>query len=112
MADPIRLEQVLTNLLSNALRYTPTGGQIELGISTTAGTVQLSVHDSGPGIPAEALPSIFERFYRADKSRTRLEGGSGLGLAIARQLARLHGGDLTAANHPSGGALFTLTLPM
>jgi signal transduction histidine kinase len=111
-ADPTRLEQVLTNLLSNALRYTPTGGQIELAFSSANGVVRLNIHDSGPGIPEQALPHIFERFYRADKSRARAEGGSGLGLTIARQLARLHGGDLTAANHLSGGAVFTLTLPV
>jgi two-component system sensor histidine kinase BaeS len=109
--DPIRIEQVLTNLLSNAMRYTPPGGQIELALTSSAGKVQLTVHDSGPGIPEQSLPYIFERFYRVDKSRARSGGGSGLGLAIARQLSRLHGGDLTAANHPSGGALFTLTLP-
>ena len=111
-ADPIRLEQVLTNLISNALRYTPPDGQIELSIATADGSVRLSVHDSGPGIPEQSLPYLFERFYRVDKSRARLEGGTGLGLAIARQLARLHGGDLTATNHASGGALFTLILPV
>jgi signal transduction histidine kinase len=110
--DPVRLEQMLTNLLSNALRYTPPGGQIGVVITPNSKVVRLTVHDSGPGIPDEALPFIFERFYRADRSRSRTEGGSGLGLAIARNLARLHGGDLTASNHPSGGALFTLTLPL
>jgi signal transduction histidine kinase len=110
--DPIRLEQVLTNLLSNALRYTPIAGHIELTLSTINGSVRLSVHDSGPGIPEGSLPYIFERFYRVDKSRARAEGGTGLGLAIARQLARAHGGDLTATNHASGGALFTLILPV
>jgi signal transduction histidine kinase len=110
--DPIRIEQVLTNLLSNAMRYTPSGGRIELALSSAGGTIRLTVHDSGPGIPEQALPYIFERFYRVDKSRARADGGSGLGLAIARQLVHLHGGDLTAANHPSGGALFTLTLPL
>jgi signal transduction histidine kinase len=110
--DPIRLEQVLTNLLSNAFRYTPAGGQIDLTMTSTPDQVSLVIHDSGPGIPPQALPYIFDRFYRADKSRTRSEGGAGLGLAIARQLVRLHGGDLRAANHPSGGALFSLTLPM
>jgi two-component system sensor histidine kinase BaeS len=110
--DPIRLEQVLTNLLSNAMRYTPPGGHIELSLTANSNTVQLSIHDSGPGIPEQAMPYIFERFYRADKSRARAEGGTGLGLTIARQLARLHGGDLTASNHPSGGAVFTLTLPL
>jgi len=112
LVDPIRLEQMLTNLLSNAMRYTPAGGQIEVAIATLPGVVRLTVHDSGPGIPADSLPFIFERFYRADKSRTRSEGGSGLGLAIARNLARAHGGDLTATNHALGGALFTLTLPV
>jgi signal transduction histidine kinase len=112
LLDPIRLEQILTNLLSNAMRYTPTGGQVELGLVSTSTTVLVHVHDSGPGIPAESLPYIFGRFYRVDKSRNRAEGGSGLGLAIARQLARAHGGDLTVANHPSGGAVFTLTLPL
>jgi two-component system sensor histidine kinase BaeS len=110
-ADTIRLEQVLTNLLSNALRYTPDAGHIDLALSSTDGSVRLSVHDSGPGIPEESMPFIFERFYRVDKSRARAEGGTGLGLAIARQLARAHGGDITATNHASGGALFTLILP-
>ena len=80
--------------------------------ASTPATVLVNVHDSGPGIPAESLPYIFGRFYRVDKSRNRSEGGSGLGLAIARQLARAHGGDLTVANHPSGGAVFTLILPL
>jgi two-component system sensor histidine kinase BaeS len=111
-ADAIRLEQVLTNLLSNALRYTPEAGRIDLRLSTTDGSIRLSIHDSGPGIPEESMPYIFERFYRVDKSRARAEGGTGLGLAIARQLARAHGGDLTATNHASGGALFTLILPV
>ncbi len=110
--DPIRLEQMLTNLLSNALRYTPQAGQIEVAINQLPKFARLTVRDTGPGIPQDALPFIFERFYRADKSRSRAEGGSGLGLAIARNLARAHGGDLTATNHASGGAFFTLTLPM
>jgi signal transduction histidine kinase len=99
-------------LLSNALRYTPPGGQIDVAITALPKVARLTIHDSGPGIPEDALPFIFERFYRADKSRSRIEGGSGLGLAIARNLARAHGGDLTATNHASGGALFTLTLPL
>lgn len=111
-ADPGRVEQILTNLLSNALRFTPPGGNITLSLSQALKNVILSVHDSGPGIPPESLPYIFERFYRADRSRSRQEGGSGLGLAIARQLAELHGGRLTASNHPQGGAVFTLTLPI
>jgi signal transduction histidine kinase len=110
--DPGRVEQILGNLLSNALRYTPGGGRVELALSCSAGLARLTVHDSGPGIPPEALPQIFERFYRADRARSRAEGGSGLGLAIARRLAEAHGGSLTAENHPEGGAVFTLELPV
>jgi signal transduction histidine kinase len=90
--DPVRIEQILTNLLSNAFRFTPMNGQIELSMSATPTKVLVRVHDSGPGIPAESLPYIFGRFYRVDKSRSR--------------------GDLTVANHPSGGAEFTLSLPV
>jgi signal transduction histidine kinase len=71
----------------------------------------LTIRDQGSGIPTDSLGQVFERFYRADRARTREDGGSGLGLAIARQLAQAHGGNLTAGNHPSGGAVFTLTLP-
>ena len=109
--DPGRMEQVLSNLLSNALRYTPEGGKIELRYSSNGGNTRLSIRDSGPGIPPEAIPHVFERFYRADRARSRAEGGTGLGLAIARQLVEAHGGSLTARNHPTGGAEFTLTLP-
>lgn len=111
LADPQRIEQILNNLLANAVRYTPESGTITLDLRQTATHAQIRIHDSGPGIPEEALPFIFERFYRADKSRSRSEGGSGLGLAIARQLAQLHNGSLTAENAPQGGAMFTLTLP-
>lgn len=110
--DPLRIEQILANLLTNALRHTPEGGKVRIRVSFTPATAQVTVHDSGPGIPAEALPFIFERFYRADRSRSRAEGGAGLGLAIARRLAEAHGGALTAENHAEGGALFTLTLPL
>ncbi len=109
--DAMRVEQILGNLLSNALRHTSAEGWIEIALRQTPDDIQLSVHDSGPGIHDDALPYVFERFYRADRSRSRVEGGSGLGLAIARQLARAHGGDLTAANHADGGAVFTLVLP-
>ena len=111
MIDPARIEQILNNLLSNALRYTPDGGKIEVALKADAKKMLVSVHDNGPGISEEALPYIFERFYRADRSRSRSEGGSGLGLAIALQIAVLHGGTLTAENDPQGGAVFTLSLP-
>jgi signal transduction histidine kinase len=109
--DPGRIEQVLGNLLSNALHHTPPGGQIKIEILPSATDLTLTLQDSGPGIPPEALPYIFERFYRADRSRSRAEGGTGLGLSIARNMTLAHGGDLTAANHPEGGAVFTLQLP-
>lgn len=109
--DRHRVGQILSNLLANALQYTPEGGRVSLELSHSNDGVQLTVHDSGPGIPEEALPYIFERFYRADRSRSRAAGGSGLGLSIARQLAEAHGGMLVAANHPQGGAIFTLSLP-
>jgi two-component system sensor histidine kinase BaeS len=109
--DPGRVEQILGNLLSNAIRHTPAGGGIELRLICTPAEIRLSVWDSGPGIPEQALPNVFERFYRADKARSRAEGGTGLGLAIARQLARAHGGTLEAANHPHGGAVLTLSIP-
>ena len=109
--DPARLEQILGNLLSNALRHTPDGGKIIVRTARSNGVVQIRIADNGPGIPEDDLPHIFERFYRADRSRSRSEGGSGLGLTIARQLAEAHGGALTAANAPEGGAVFTLSLP-
>lgn len=111
-ADPGRLGQILNNLLTNALRHTPQGGQVHISIQQSGPQIVIRVQDSGPGIPPEDLPHIFERFYRADKSRARTEGGTGLGLTIARQLARAHGGDLRAENAPEGGAIFTLSLPI
>ncbi len=110
--DAQRIEQILNNMLDNALRHTPDRGKVEVSLSSNAQQVLLSVHDSGAGIPEDALPYIFERFYRADRSRSRSEGGTGLGLAIARQLAEAHGGTLSAANHPQGGAEFILVLPL
>lgn len=110
--DPQRIEQILGNILSNALRYTPPSGKIDLSISCSPENVKLEIHDGGPGIPEEALPHMFQRFYRPDRARSRSEGGSGLGLAIARKIAEAHGGTLFIANHPQGGALVTLTLPI
>lgn len=111
LVDPHRVEQILGNLVSNALRYTPQNASITLSLDCATQGIKLEVHDQGPGIPTEALPYVFDRFYRADRSRARAEGGSGLGLAIASRLAEMHGGTLIAANHPQGGAVFTLFLP-
>ena len=108
--DSSRLQQVLGNLLENALRHTPSGGEVQVNLSQTAGNIELRVSDSGSGIPAEDLPHIFERFYRAEKSRGRSSGGSGLGLAIVRTLVELHGGSIAARNNARGGAEFAVRL--
>ncbi len=109
--DPHRLDQILHNLLSNALQHTPATGNIRVSVDCMRDQIQVRVKDSGPGIPESALPHIFDRFYRMDRSRSRTDGGTGLGLAIARKLAEVHGGELTAANDAAGGAIFTLSLP-
>jgi signal transduction histidine kinase len=109
--DADRLAQVLRNLLSNALRHTPAGGAVTVRIRQSEGRVQLQVADTGSGIAPEDLPNVFDRFYRADKSRSRRGGGAGLGLAIARQIVLAHDGDLTVESRPGAGATFTVTLP-
>jgi signal transduction histidine kinase len=109
--DPDRLLQVLGNLVGNALYHTPDGGRIVLSAARAGEQVLLQIRDSGPGIPDEDLPHIFERFYRGDKARPS-SGASGLGLAIARSLVDAHGGQITAENAPDGGALFTIALPL
>jgi signal transduction histidine kinase len=113
VADPDRLAQILRNLLANAVRHTPPGGSIRVTALEAAGTVEIEVRDSGPGIAVEDLPRIFERFYRADPSRRPLSGGGGLGLglAIARQLAEAQGGTLRAESSRGQGAAFILVLP-
>jgi len=110
-ADPARLAQVLRNLIDNAIAHTPTGGLIRIGAEASRQVMTITVADTGPGIPADQLDRIFERFYRTDPSRTRATGGAGLGLAIARQLARLQGGDVHAVNQPGAGAAFVVTWP-
>jgi len=108
--DPERIEQVLANLVSNGLRYTPEGGEIWLIGRQEAGAVALEVQDNGAGIDPEALPHVFERFYRADDARQ--DDGSGLGLAIARSVVELHGGSLTAKSAGTGqGSIFTILFP-
>jgi len=112
MADPYRIEQILHNLLSNALQYTPDHGKIIVRISQFNQSLRIDIQDSGSGIPKKDLPNIFKRFYRADRSRSRLRGGTGLGLAITRQLTEAHGGKISASNVPEGGAIFTINLPI
>jgi signal transduction histidine kinase len=109
----MRVEQILGNLLSNAIRHTGRGHEVRLrvGPSPSGDRSVVAVADQGEGIPDEALPRVFERFYRADRSRSRSEGGTGLGLAIARRLVELQGGTIAAANRPEGGAEFTVSFP-
>jgi signal transduction histidine kinase len=106
--DPDRMAQVLGNLLDNALRYTPNGGQIRLSAIRTSSGVQLRIQDNGPGIEAEELSHIFNRFYRTDKSRQRDDGGSGLGLAIAKSIVERHGGKIWAESKPGEGMTFLI----
>lgn len=110
--DPQRIRQVLLNLLSNAERHTPEGGGITVQAERQGGKAQVSVSDSGPGIPPDDLPYVFERFWRGDKSRTRSSGGTGLGLAIAKQLVEAHGGRIWAESPPGRGATFAFALPL
>jgi signal transduction histidine kinase len=126
-ADPERVGQILRNLLNNAITHTPPGGSIAVcasaetndeggrtkdGAARPASFVTVTVADSGPGIAAEHLPNIFERFYRADPARARATGGAGLGLAIVRQLVVAHGGQVWAESRPGAGARFRFTLPV
>jgi two-component system sensor histidine kinase BaeS len=110
--DPGRMTQVLTNILDNALRHTPTGGRVTLAARGTLNGVELSVCDTGPGLPAADLPRIFDRFYRADESRQRGDGGSGLGLAIAKSIVLAHGGQIRAESEPGKGLTVIITLPV
>ena len=109
--DSSRFDQVLRNLLENATRHTPAGGHVTLTVGTEGADATLTVSDTGSGIDPEHLPNIFERFYRADSSRTRRTGGSGLGLAITRQIVEAHGGTISARNRLEGGAEFLVRLP-
>jgi len=110
-ADGHLLARAVDNLLDNALRHTPDGGCIRVSWEREDSAVRVTVADSGPGIAAHDLPHIFTPLYRGETSRNRQTGGAGLGLAIARRILTAHGGDLTAANNPTGGAIFTATLP-
>ena len=119
LGDPDRLKQLLLNLADNAVRYTPPGGSVTLGLKRDDGWAQLSVSDTGPGIPPEHVPHIFDRFYRIDKARSRrastgsdaLGGGAGLGLSIAQWIAHSHGGRIEVRSEVGKGTTFTVYLP-
>ena len=106
------LQSALSNLVSNAVRYTPTGGTVEVQVRRGEGDkLELAVRDTGPGIAAEHLPRLTERFYRVDRSRSRESGGTGLGLAIVKHVVQRHGGELQIASAPGAGSTFTIVLP-
>ncbi|TDQ53437.1 sensor histidine kinase [Actinorugispora endophytica] len=110
-ADPARLRQAVGNLVSNALRHTPEGGRVTVRAFQRGDLAAIEVEDTGEGIAPEHLPRLFDRFWRADKSRSRRTGGSGLGLAIVRHIAELHGGHALAVSTPGAGSAFTIVLP-
>jgi two-component system phosphate regulon sensor histidine kinase PhoR len=110
-ADPMRLEQVLNNLLDNALKYTEASGEIRIRAAELGGGIELRVEDTGIGIPPADLPHIFERFYRADKARSRERGGTGLGLSIVKHIVQSHGGSVAAQSKYGSGTAIILTWP-
>jgi len=110
-ADPVRLEQMLTNLIDNGIKFNRPAGRVTVDLGLNGGSNSISVSDTGEGILTEHLQRIFERFYRADRGRTREVGGTGLGLAIVKHLARLHGGEVSVSSALSRGTTFILELP-
>ena len=111
-ADSVRIDQVVSNLLINALSYTPSGGTVQVSAMSDKDNLLVSIADTGEGIPAEHLPHIFERFYRVDDARSRKTGGSGLGLAIAKQMVELHGGRIWVDSKVGKGSTFSFTVPV
>ena len=109
--DRIRIEQILINITSNAVKYTPDGGRISLRLHDLGDRAEITITDNGVGIPAEDIPHLFERFYRVEKARSSDKGGTGLGLAIAREFAAAHGGDIRVSSIVGKGTTFTVTLP-
>lgn len=110
-ADPARLRRTIGNLLFHAVRHTPPGGAVPLRCRCAGGEVVIEVADTGTGIAADDLPRVFDRFWRAEKSRSRQTGGSGLGLAIVRRLTEAHGGAVSVTGTPNTQTVFTVNLP-
>jgi two-component system sensor histidine kinase VicK len=110
--DRARVEQVLMNVITNAVKYTPEGGVIDITAAVNGGTAEVKISDTGVGIPEEDMPHVFDRFYRVDKARSRESGGTGLGLSIAREIIVRHGGDISMRSVPGEGTQVTITLPV
>jgi two-component system phosphate regulon sensor histidine kinase PhoR len=111
-ADGNRIMQVLTNLIENAIHFTPGGGRVDVAVRADGAEAVVSVSDTGRGIPADDLPRIFDRFYRVDRSRSREAGGTGLGLAIAKHIVEAHGGRIAVRSRLGRGSVFSFTLPL
>ena len=111
VGDAERLTQLLRNLLDHATRHTPPDVTVEVRLRTSDALAQITVADTGPGIPSEHLAHLWERFYRVDKARSRAAGGSGLGLAIVKYVAEAHGGGVNVTSVPGHGTTFTVVLP-
>ena len=112
IGDKTLIQQLFTNLIDNAVKYTPEGGTIALAMQAKDGMVEVSVEDTGIGIPEDALPDIFKRFYRVDESRSRERGGSGLGLSICHFIVEAHRGRIKVESEAGRGSSFTVYLPM
>ena len=110
--DASKLEQVIYNVIDNAIKYTPRGGEVHCSLTRSSRMAVIKIADTGEGIPAEDLPHIFDRFYRVDKARSRATGGTGLGLSIVKQIVLAHGGDITPESTLGKGTTFTIQLPL
>ena len=111
LGDAERIGQVVTNLLTNAIHFNRDQGEVRLAARAESDAVFLTVADTGQGIPAEDIPHLFERFYRVDKSRSRIQGRNGLGLAICKAIIDAHGGSIEVSSQPGAGSTFTVRLP-
>jgi signal transduction histidine kinase len=110
--DELRLRQLFLNLIANAVKYTPAGGTLEITLLHEGPMARVDLTDSGIGIPEDALPHIFDRFYRVDQARNRMDGGSGLGLSIVQALVKAHGGRIAVRSVPGSGSTFSVFLPL
>jgi signal transduction histidine kinase len=110
--DELRLRQMFLNLISNAIKYTPEGGRLEIGLKMLEDSAVISINDSGIGIPEEHLAHIFDRFYRVDKARNRMDGGTGLGLSIVKWIVEAHGGSIQVTSEVQKGSSFSVRLPL
>ncbi len=110
--DSLKLQQVIYNVIDNAIKYTPRGGEVNVELARAGKNAVIRVEDTGIGIPAEDLPHIFDRFYRVDKARSRETGGTGLGLSIVKQIMLLHDGDIRAESVENEGSTFIIELPL